>query len=124
MEDTGTFSALPQEEQQELEQTLSQNRERLPACLSPPTAFALHCAASASHACRPPGPAKPPAGRGVQLLGRRCEDRQSWHDLMTVASSIVFSTVNALVESAQESADMAPGACDMVHNAPIRTNEV
>ncbi|CAK0786013.1 hypothetical protein CVIRNUC_009226 [Coccomyxa viridis] len=29
VEDTGTFSALPQEEQQELEQTLSQNRDKL-----------------------------------------------------------------------------------------------
>ena len=28
VEDTAAFSALPQEEQQELEQTLSQNRER------------------------------------------------------------------------------------------------
>ena len=65
MEDTGTFSALPQEEQQELEQTLSQNRERLPACLSLPDALALHQGPSASCVWCPPGPAKPPAGGQV-----------------------------------------------------------
>ena len=74
MEDTSAFSALPQEEQQELEQTLSQNRERLPACLSSPNALALHCAASASHVCRPPGPAKAPAGGQVQRLGKAIQD--------------------------------------------------
>ena len=74
MEDTGTFSTLPQEEQQELEQTLSQNREQLPACLFIRDALALHRALPASHVCCPLGPAKPPAGGQVHLsfwgLGR------------------------------------------------------
>ena len=35
VEDTGTFSALPQEEQQELEQTLSQNSEHASQTLAP-----------------------------------------------------------------------------------------
>ena len=73
MEDTGTFSALPQEEQQELEQTLSQNRERFPACLSLPDALVPHLASFTSHVCRPSGPAKPPAGAQVSVWGRRCK---------------------------------------------------
>ena len=42
---------------------------------------------------------------------------------MSVASSICSSAINGLIESARESAGMAPGACDMVHYVPIRTAE-
>lgn len=46
VEDTSTFSALPQEEQQELEQTLSQNSKHLSPLSRVAPAFNIACCAA------------------------------------------------------------------------------
>ena len=101
MDDTGTFSALPQEEQQELEQTLSQNREQLPAyaflpnTLCPAPGFECISCLLPARACHAS------SGSAVAAPGEgNARHQPSWHALMIVAGSIAFSDVGGFRKSA------------------------